>query len=72
MLFSVWKLFKYSTVKKVVLNDIQRVYELTPLKVIKACTTRWPTHLEACWRIISRFEQLLDLLNAIYNKKINP
>ena len=60
MLLSVWKLFKYSTIKKEVFNDMQRVYESTTLKVIKACTTRWLTHGEACWRIISRFEPLVD------------
>ena len=53
MLLSVWKLFKYSTIKKEVFNDMQRVYELTPLKVIKSCTTQWLMHGEACWRIIS-------------------
>ena len=69
MLLSVWKLFKYSTIKKEVFNDMQRVYELTPLKVIKACTRQWLMHGEACWRIISRFEPLVDLLDAIYNRK---
>ena len=72
MLLSVWKLFKYSTIKKEVFNDMQRVYELTPLNVIKACTTRWLTHGEACWRIISRFEPLVDALDAIYNEKRCP
>ena len=47
MLLSVWKLFKYSTIKKEVFNDMQHVYELTPLKVIKACPTSWLTHGEA-------------------------
>ena len=69
MLLSVWKLFKYSTIKKEIFNDIQCVYELTPLKVIKACTTWWLTHGEALWRIMSQFESLVDLLDAIYNKK---
>ena len=53
MLLSVWKLFKYSTIKKDVFNDMQRVYELTPLKVIKACTTRWLTHGEASYHDLS-------------------
>ena len=60
---------KYSTIKKEVYNDMQRVYALTPLKVIKACTTRWLTHDKACWRIILRFEPLVDLLDAVYNEK---
>ena len=72
MLHSVWKLLKYSTIKKEVFNDMQRVYELTPLKVIKACTTRWFTHGEVCWRIMSRFEPLVDALDAIYNEKRCP
>ena len=69
MLLSVWKLFKYSTIKKEVFNDMQHVYALIPLKVIKACTTRWLTHDKACWRIILRFEPLVDLLDAVYNEK---
>ena len=60
---------KYSTIKKEVYNDMQRVYALTPLKVIKACTTGWLTHDKACWRIILRFEPLVDLLDAVYNEK---
>ena len=72
MLLSVWKLFKYSTIKKEVFNDMQRVYESTPLKVIKACTTRWLTHVEACWRIISRFEPLVDQLGCILQRKKMP
>ena len=72
MLLSVWKLFKYSAIKKEVFNNMQHVYELTPLKVIKACTTRWLTHGEAYWRIISRFEPLVDALYAIYNEKRYP
>ena len=48
------------------------VYELNPLKVIKACTTRWLTHGEACWRIVSRFDPLVDALYAIYNRKRCP
>ena len=61
MLLSVWKMFKYSTIKNEVFADMQRVYELTPLIVLIACTTWWLTHGEACWRIISRFEPLIDL-----------
>ena len=51
---------------------MQRVYELTPLKAIKACTTQWLTHGEAWWRIISQFEPLVDALDAIYNEKRCP
>ena len=53
MLLYVWKLFKYSTMKKEVFNDMQRVYELTPLKVIKACTTQSLTHGEASYHDLS-------------------
>ena len=72
MLLSVWKMFKYSTIKNEVFADMQWVYELTPLKVLKACTTRWLTHGEACWRIISRFEPLIDALDSIYTASKSP
>ena len=64
MLLFVWKLFKYSTIKKEVFDNMQRVYELTPSKVIKACTTRWIMQGEECWRI-SRFEPLVDAMDTI-------
>ena len=67
MLLYVWKLFKYSIFKKEVFENMKRVYELTPLKLIKACTTGLLTHDEACWRTISLFERLLNTLDAIYN-----
>ena len=51
---------------------MKHVYELTPIKVIKACTTQWLTHCEACWRNISRSEPLVDALDAIYNEKRCP
>ena len=51
---------------------MQRVCEFTPLKVIKACTTQLLMHGEACWRIISWFEPLVDALDAIYNEKRYP
>ena len=63
MLLSVWKLFKDSTIKKEVFNDMQRVYELTPLKIIKLvqhnglCMVDYP---------------LVDALDAIYNEKRCP
>ena len=45
-------LCSFLTIKKEVFNDMQHVYELTPLKIIKVCTTWWLTHGEACLRII--------------------
>ena len=62
-------LCSFLTIKKEVFNDMQHVYELTPLKIIKVCTTRWLTHGEACLRIISGFEPLMDALDVIYNEK---
>ena len=72
MPFSVWKLFTYSTIKREVFNDMQRVYELTPLKVVKAYTARCLTYGEVCWRITSRFETLVDALDTIYKEKRGP
>ena len=69
MLLSVWKLFKYSTSRKKFSTICS---ELTGSKVIKACTTRCLTHGEAWSRIISRFEPLVDALDAIYNEKRRP
>ena len=43
--------------------------EVQLIKVIKACRTRWLTHGEATFRVISRFEPILDALDTkVYEK----
>ena len=39
--------------------------DLKPLKITKACVTRWLTHGESCIRVIVSFEPLLDALDSI-------
>ena len=58
-------------IRKEFFNIMQHVYELNPLKAIKACTTWLLTHGEACWTI-PWFELLVDALKAIYNEKRCP
>ena len=65
-------MFKYSSIKQAVFDDAQTVMELKPLKILKACATRWLTHGETCSRIISRFEPLINALDAIYFAKKEP
>ena len=43
--------------------------EVQPMKIIKACTTRWLTHGESTSHIISRFEPILDALDTIVYEK---
>ena len=42
---------------------------LKPLKITKACVTRWLTHGESWIRVIVRFEPLLDALDSIFKEK---
>ena len=43
--------------------------DLKPLKIIKACVTRWLTHGESCIQVIIRFEPLLDALDSIFMER---
>ena len=72
LLISVWKHFKYSSVKQAVFEEAQKSMEQKPLKILKACTTRWLTHGETCNRIVSRFESLIDALDTLFFEKRDP
>ena len=69
LLLSLWKLFEYSSVKQAVFENAQKVDDLKPLKILKACTTRWLTHRETSARVISRFKQVIAALDALTNEK---
>ena len=43
--------------------------DLKPLKISKACVTRWLNHGESCIRVIVRFEPLLDALDSIFMER---
>ena len=72
LLISTWKLFKYSSIKQAIFENAQMLHDVTPLKIMKACTTRWLTHGETCNRIISRFEPLIDALDTIFTERKDP
>ena len=38
--------FKYSSIRQAVFKNVQILENMTPLKILKACTTRWLTHGE--------------------------
>jgi hypothetical protein len=69
LLISLWKTFKFSTIKQAVFENAQVEHDLKPMKIIKAVVTRWLTHGESCARVISRFEPLIDALDAIFQDK---
>ena len=59
-------MFKYSSIKQAIFEQAQEALNLKPLKVLKACTTRWLTDSESCIRIISRFHPLIDVSGVIF------
>ena len=69
LLISLWKTFKYSTIKQAIFEEAQTLQDMKPLKILKACVTRWLTHGESCMRIISRFGPLLDALDCIFTQR---
>ena len=66
VLFSLWKMLRYSPIKQAIFEQAQEGSNLKPLKVLKACTTRWLTHGESCIRIISRFHPLIGTLVVVF------
>ncbi|XP_033729688.1 uncharacterized protein LOC117318867 [Pecten maximus] len=71
-LLAIWKLFKYSPQRFAVLQDVQVVYGMDKLMLIRAATTRWLSHGKACVRFIERYESVLDALDQIYQQKREP
>ena len=45
------------------------VNNLKPLKIVKACTTRWLTHGEKSARVIGRFKQVIATLDTLTKEK---
>ena len=68
-LLSLWKLFEYSSVKQAVFENAQKVDDLKPLKILKACTTQWLMHRETSASVISQFSQAITALDALTNEK---
>ena len=69
LLISLWKTFKYSSIKQSILEEVQMQQDLKPLKITKTCVTRWLTHGESCIQVIIRFEPLLDALDSIFMER---
>ena len=67
-----WKLFKYSPIKNSTFLEAEEAMNLKPLKILKACTTRWLTHGESCICIMFRYEALIAALDQIYSKTHDP
>ena len=71
-ILSIWKLFRYSSVKHAVFENAQEAENLPPLKILKACTTRWLTHGETSIRVTDRFKPLVTSLDALFKDKNHP
>lgn len=69
LLNSLRKTFKFSPIKQAGFENAQIEHKLKKIKIIKAAVTRWFTHGESCPQVISRFETLIDSLDAIYMER---
>lgn len=72
LLISLWKLFEFSPQKMAVFKNIQSVYGKEPLTFLRAATTSSLFHLHACSRFVSRYNCILDTLDAIYDDRKDP
>ena len=62
-----WKFFKVSTVRVAVFENAQEADNLSILKILKACITRWLTHGKTANRIILRFFQIIAAHDTLYS-----
>ena len=62
-------LFKNSTVKSNIFEEVQNAYGLKLLKLIKAVTIRWLSHGKSVERVLDCYEALVASLDAIYLRK---
>ena len=67
MLVGLWKAFHFST-KKIILNQIQTVYGVKTLNVIKATVTSWLSHGAACKRTQERHPIIIKSLEDTITK----
>ena len=44
LLISLWKTFKFSSIKQAVFENAQEQHDMAPLKILKAAVTRWLMH----------------------------
>ena len=70
LLLSLRKLFEYRLVRQAVFENAKIVDDLKPLKILKACTTRWLTHGETSAGVTSRFKQVIATLNTLTPKSV--
>lgn len=61
LLLSIWKIFHYSSVKP--------AENLPPLKILKACVTRWLTHGETSIHVTDPFKSLVAALDTLFKYK---
>ena len=66
VLLQVWKIFKFSTVRNAILEEVQIVEGTKPLKMLKAVTTRWLTHGQAAVRVVERYKSIIAACDTIF------
>ena len=69
LLISLWKTFKYSSIKQSVFQQAQMQQDLKLLRITKTCARRWLTHDKSCIQVIVKFEPLLDALDSIFMER---
>eukprot|EP00111_Clytia_hemisphaerica_P019691 TCONS_00058113-protein len=72
LLLNLYLLLKKSTVKQSIFDEVQKAYNLTSLKLIKAAVTRWLSHGQAGQRVLDLYEALIAALDEIFLRKHEP
>ena len=55
LLLGLWKMFYYCSKNRHVLAELQKVYGIKTLQMVKIATTRWLSHGAVCKRCIERY-----------------
>ena len=69
LLLNLFLLLKNSNVKSNIFEEVQNVYGLKTLKLIKAVITRWLSHGRAAERVLECYEPLIAALDEICLRK---
>ena len=68
LLLGLWKAFHFSTSNRCILNEIQTVYGVKILNVIKATVTHWLSHDAPCKRTRGRYPIIIGSFDGIITK----
>ena len=69
LLLNIWLILKNSLIRQFIFDEVQKPYELTSLKLVKAAFTCWFSHGCSAERVLDHQEPLVAALDTIFFTK---